>query len=279
LPVPEIIYEKKGRIAYVTINRPERRNALNRAAFGQLANAWLDFNADDDVWVAIVTGAEDPAQPDKRAFCSGGDLKEAIQFFVDNAEDLATGKKTAGAEGYLPNSPLIAMLREVEFYKPIIAAVNGVCVAGGMEMLMGTDLRIASEHASFGIFEPRRALFPGGGTTVRLPRQVPYCFAMEVLLTADAVPAPLAYEMGIVNRVVPHAKLMETAVQFADTICKNGPLAVRAVKECVLKNLRLPLKEAFELELDYSAKVFMTEDAQEGLAAFREKRPAIWKGK
>ena len=277
--MPEIIYEKKGRIAYVTINRPERRNALNRAAFGQLANAWLDFNADDDVWVAIVTGAEDPAQPDKRAFCSGGDLKEAIQFFVDNAEDLATGKKTAGAEGYLPNSPLIAMLREVEFYKPIIAAVNGVCVAGGMEMLMGTDLRIASEHASFGIFEPRRALFPGGGTTVRLPRQVPYCFAMEVLLTADAVPASLAYEMGIVNRVVPHAKLMETAVQFADTICKNGPLAVRAVKECVLKNLRLPLKEAFELELDYSAKVFMTEDAQEGLAAFREKRPALWKGK
>src|SRR5882724_7773295 len=277
--MPEVIYEKQGRIAFVTINRPERRNALNRAAFGQLANAWLDFNADDDVWVAIVTGAEDPAQPDKRAFCSGGDLKEAIQFFVDNAEDLATGKKTAGAEGYLPNSPLIAMLREVELYKPIIAAVNGVCVAGGMEMLMGTDIRIASEHASFGIFEPRRALFPGGGTTVRLPRQVPYCFAMEVLLTADAVPASLAYEMGIVNRVVPHAKLMETAVQFAETICKNGPLAVRAVKECVLKNLRLPVKEAFELELDYSAKVFMTEDAQERLAAFREKRPAIWKGK
>jgi enoyl-CoA hydratase len=277
--VAEIIYEKKGRIAYVTINRPERRNALNRAAMGQLANAWLDFNADDGIWVAIVTGAEDPLQPDKRAFCSGGDLKEAIQFFVDNAEDLATGKKTAGAEGYLPNSPLIAMLREVEIYKPIIAAVNGVCVAGGMEMLMGTDLRIASEHASFGIFEPRRALFPGGGTTVRLPRQVPYCFAMEVLLTADAVPASLAYEMGIVNRVVPHASLMETAVQFAETICKNGPLAVRAVKECVLKNLRLPLKEAFELELDYSAKVFMTEDAQEGLAAFREKRPAAWKGK
>jgi len=148
-----------------------------------------------------------------------------------------------------------------------------------MEMLMGTDIRIASEKASFGIFEPRRALFPGGGTTVRLPRQVPYCFAMEVLLTADAVPAALAYEMGIVNRVVAHDKLMETAVQFAETICKNGPLAVRAVKECVLKNLRLPLKEAFELELDYSAKVFMTEDAQEGLAAFREKRAAVWKGK
>jgi enoyl-CoA hydratase/carnithine racemase len=277
--VPEIIYEKKGRIALVTINRPERRNALNRAAFGQLANAWLDFNADDDLWVAIVTGAENPSEPGKNAFCSGGDLKEAIQFFVDNAEDLATGKKTAGAEGYLPNSPLIAMLREVEIYKPIIAAVNGICVAGGMEMLMGTDIRIASEQSSFGIFEPRRALFPGGGTTVRLPRQVPYCFAMEVLLTADAVPARLAYEMGIVNRVVPHEKLMETAVQFAETISKNGPLAVRAVKECVHKNLRLPLKEAFELELDYSAKVFMTEDAQEGLAAFREKRKPEWKGR
>jgi enoyl-CoA hydratase len=277
--VPEIIYEKQGRIALVTINRPERRNALNRAAFGQLANAWLDFNADDDLWVAIVTGAEHPSEPDKNAFCSGGDLKEAIQFFVDNAEDLASGKQSAGAEGYLPNSPLIAMLREVEIYKPIIAAVNGVCVAGGMEMLMGTDIRIASEKASFGIFEPRRALFPGGGTTVRLPRQVPYCFAMEVLLTADAVPAQLAYEMGIVNRVVAHGELMGAATRFAETICKNGPLAVRAVKECVHKNLRLPLKGAFELELDYSAKVFMTEDAQEGLAAFREKRPAVWKGK
>jgi enoyl-CoA hydratase len=277
--VPEILYEKQGRIAFITINRPERRNALNRAAFGQLANAWLDFNADDELWVAIITGAESPQEPDKNAFCSGGDLKEAIQFFVDNAEDLATGKKTAGAEGYLPNSPLIAMLREVEIYKPIIAAVNGICVAGGMEMLLGTDIRVASEKASFGIFEPRRALFPGGGTTVRLPRQVPYCFAMEVLLTADAVPAALAYEMGIVNRVVPHDKLMETAVEFAETISKNGPLAVRAVKECVHKNLRLPLKEAFELELDYSAKVFMTDDAQEGLAAFREKRKPQWKGR
>jgi enoyl-CoA hydratase len=271
--MPEVIYEKKDRIAFVTINRPERKNALNRAAFGQLANAWLDFNEDPDLWVAIVTGAGDAA------FCAGGDLKEAIQFFADNAEDLASGKKTPGAEGYHPMSPLIAMLREVEIYKPILAAVNGICVAGGMEMLLGTDIRIASEKASFGIFEPRRALFPGGGTTVRLPRQVPYCMAMEILLTADAVPARLAYEMGIVNRVVPHEELMPTAIRFAETICKNGPLAVRAVKECVHKNLRLPLKEAFDLELDYSAKVFMTEDAQEGLAAFREKRPAVWKGK
>ncbi|MGH7823137.1 MAG: enoyl-CoA hydratase/isomerase family protein [Candidatus Binatia bacterium] len=277
--MPEIVYEKRGRIAFVTINRPERRNALNRAAFGQLADAWMDFDKDPDLWVAIVTGAENPSEPEKNAFCSGGDLKEAIQFFADNAEDLASGKKTAGAEGYHPMSPLIAMLREVEIYKPIIAAVNGICVAGGMEMLMGTDLRIASERASFGIYEPRRGLFPGGGTTVRLPRQVPYCFAMEVLLTADPVPAALAYEMGIVNRVVPHAELMPTAIRFAETICKNGPLAVRAVKECVQKNLRMPLKEAFELELEYSASVFSTDDAQEGLAAFREKRPAVWKGK
>ncbi|MGH7820786.1 MAG: enoyl-CoA hydratase-related protein [Candidatus Binatia bacterium] len=269
----EINYEKRGRVAYVTINRPERKNALNRVAFGMLADAWLDFDKDPDVWVAIVTGAGD------QAFCAGGDLKEAIQFFADNAAELASGEKTAGAEGYHPMSPLIAMLREVEIYKPIIAAVNGICVAGGMEMLMGTDIRIASEKASFGIFEPRRALFPGGGTTVRLPRQIPYCMAMEILLTADAVPAQLAYEMGIVNRVVPYEKLMETAERFAATICKNGPVAVRAVKECVHKNLRLPLKEAFELELDYSAKVFMTEDAQEGLAAFREKRPPVWKGR
>ncbi|MEA2626406.1 MAG: enoyl-CoA hydratase [Candidatus Binatota bacterium] len=268
----EILYEKQGRIALVTINRPERRNALNRAAFGQLADAWMDFERDPELWVAVVTGAGD-------AFCAGGDLKEAIQFFADNAEDLASGRQTAGAAGYHPMSPLIAMLREVEIYKPIIAAVNGICVAGGMEMLLGTDIRIASERATFGIYEPRRGLFPGGGTTVRLPRQIPYCMAMEVLLTADPISAELAYEMGIVNRVVAHEEVLPAAMRFAETICKNGPVAVRAVKECVQRNLRLPLKEAFDLELEFSARVFSSDDAQEGLASFREKRPPVWKGR
>jgi enoyl-CoA hydratase len=267
-----IHYERDDEhVVRITIDRPEAKNSADMEHFRQLRESWDRFAADPDAWVAIITGVGD-------AFFTGADLKRYIPEITKLQKQIADEGLTE-INGYRLDDGTRAVLRNVPIYKPIIAAVNGVCVAGGMEMLMGTDLRVASEKASFGIFEPRRALFPGGGTTVRLPRQVPYCFAMEVLLTADAVAAQLAYEMGIVNRVVPHGELMATAMRFAETICKNGPLAVRAVKECVHKNLRLPLKEAFELELDYSAKVFMTEDAQEGLAAFREKRPAVWKGK
>ena len=171
------------------------------------------------------------------------------------------------------------MLRDVEIYKPIIAAVNGFCIAGGMEMLQGTDIRIAAEHASFGIGEPRRGLFPGGGSTVKLPRQIPFPWAMEILLTAEPISAQKAYHYGIVNEVVPLPDLMPTAMRYAELICKNGPLAVRKVKESALKGLGLPLKEALEQEMVYAGDVFSTEDAMEGIHAFQEKRAPNWKGK
>ena len=273
--MPPIIYEKKGNIAFITINRPERRNALNFEAFGLLAKAWLDFRDDPDLWVAIITGAGD------KAFCAGGDLKEFIHMVTENigAITASGGSQTLGGGDVPVNASLVAVLREVEIFKPIIAAVNGFCIAGGMEMLQGTDIRIASENASFGIGEPRRGLFPGGGSTTKLPRQIGFAHAMEILLTAEPISARKAYEYGIVNEVVPLDQLMPTAIRYAELICQNGPIAVRTVKESVLKGLALPFKEALDQEMVYSGQVFSTEDAMEGIRAFQEKRKPNWKGR
>ena len=272
--MPPILYEKKGRIVVITINRPERRNALNFEAFGLLAKAWMDFRDDPELWVAIVTGAGD------KAFCAGGDLKEFIPMVTQNIGELSAsgGSQTLG--GDIPvNASLVAVLREVDIYKPIIAAVNGFCIAGGMEMLQGTDIRIASENASFGIGEPRRGLFPGGGSTTKLPRQIPFPWAMEILLTAEPISAQKAYHYGVVNEVVPLQDLMPTAMRYAELICKNAPIAVRKVKESAMKGLGMSLKEALDQEMSYAGEVFSTEDAMEGIHAFQEKREPRWKGR
>lgn len=258
---------KDGGILTITINRPERRNALDLQHFGDLANAWIAFRDDPGLSVAIITGVGN-------SFCVGADLKSFVPMVTDNVEELASGTSEIPAD-----AGLIAVLREFELNKPVIAAVNGICVAGGMEMLLGTDLRIASEQAEFGISEPRRGLFPGGGTTVRLPRQIPFPWAMEILLTAERVDAETALRMGLVNKVVPQEDLLKEARRYAETIMENAPLAVQAVKKSVLTGLRLNLKEAFEQELMLAAEVFMTEDAKEGPRAFAEKRKPEWQGK
>jgi enoyl-CoA hydratase len=259
--------EKDGGIVTITINRPERRNALDMAHFNHLARAWVDFRDDPEARVAIITGVGN-------SFCVGADLKSFVTAVTDNIEELAAGTSELPAD-----AGLVAVLREFDLWKPVIAAVNGICVAGGMEMLMGTDLRIASTEASFGIFEPKRGLFPGGGTTVRLPRQIPFPWAMEILLCGQAVDAETAFRMGLVNGVVQPDELLAEARRYAERILECAPLAIEAVKRSVLTGLRLPLKEAFQQELELAAQVFMTEDAREGPVAFAEKRKPVWQGK
>ena len=258
-------------VVTITINRPEARNSLDMEHFFRLRSAWEQFGDDDDAYVAIVTGVG----PD---FCVGADLKSYIPQLTALQKGMLEGQ-VGEVNGYRLDDGVKAVLRGTELYKPIIAAVNGNCVAGGMEMLGGCDLRVASDTARFGVMEAKRGLFAGGGTTVRLPRQVPYPAAMELLLCADRVSAQRAYEMGLLNEVCRPADLMERALDYAHRITANGPFAVRKTKESVLRGLATDMDAAFEIEAEISAQVFSSEDAKEGPKAFAEKRTPNWQNR
>lgn len=268
--MPDLLYEKRGAIVILTLNRPEHRNAFSPEMMVRLAEAWLDFREDDSLRVAILTGAGDTA------FCAGGDLKRLMPLFTGarEPEDEWDRRLMADAGSVMST----ALLRPFELYKPIIAAINGAAVAGGAEILQSTDIRIASERSSFGLSEAQRGLVPGGGSMVRLPRQIPYCKAMEILLTGDRVSAEEAHRIGFVNEVVAHADLMPRALEFAERLAKNAPLALRAIKEAVIRTNGLPLEQAYEIEHEISARVMRSKDAREGPRAFMEKREPVFTG-
>jgi enoyl-CoA hydratase len=257
-------------IALITIDRPPR-NAMDMYHFRDLAGAWRRFKDDGDAWVAIITGTGE-------SFCVGADLKTYIPQVTALQREIASGQ-VKEIDGCRLTDGTYAVLRNVQIYKPIIAAVNGFCVAGGMEMLGGTDIRIACPEASFAVMEPKRGLFAGGGTTVRLPRQIPFPQAMEFLLCADRIPAQRALEMGLLNQIVPREDLVDAAMVLARRITANAPLAVQATKESVLRGLALSLDEAYEVEQQLSSQIFQTEDAKEGPKAFAEKRDPVWQGR
>ncbi len=257
IDLPETFkFEKRDKIAIFTINRPETRNAFTTDMLRAMDAAFADFNQDDDLWVAILTGAGD------KAFSSGMDLKQAIPLIQSGDE--------VGYEDHTKR-PFS------DIFKPIIAAVNGLCVAAGMEFLQGTDLRIAAEHATFGLAEVRWGRVPRGGSHIRLPRQIPWAVAMEILLTGKPIDAQRAYDIGLVNKVVPIDQLMDEAIALAETICKNGPLAVRTAKEIAVRSLGL--EQSFVLEKALALKVLASEDAKEGPRAFAEKRPPRFTGR
>ncbi|MDY6907509.1 MAG: enoyl-CoA hydratase-related protein [Chloroflexota bacterium] len=251
-----IIYEKGDRIACITLNRPERRNALDPETLIALEEACQDFNADPESWVLIVTGAGD------KAFCSGADLETLIPAMTSGAMKMELSAKRFFSD----------------IYKPIIAAINGYCLAGGTEMIQGTDIRVAAEHATFGLAEPRWGLAPIGGSHVRLPRQIPWCRAMEILLIGDRMSAQEALQVGLINRVVPLEQLMPTARAIAERICENGPLAVQTIKEIAVRAVSMPMEQGFVLETLMGQRVFASEDAREGPRAFLEKRKPVFKG-
>src|SRR3954454_16636052 len=258
-------------VAVITIDRPEARNALDMYHFRDLAGAWRRFKDDTDAWVAIITGVDD-------AFMAGADLKTFIPQVTELQKQIAAGD-VKEVDGCRLSDSVYAVLRNVKIFKPIIAAVGGPCVAGGMEMLGGVDIRIATPDATFGVMEPKRGLFAGGGTTVRLRRQLAFPAAMEFLLTAERFPAEHALELGLLNEIVPADRLMDKARDWARRITANAPLAVRATKESVMRGLEVSMKEAYKIESEISGRVFQTEDAKEGPKAFAEKRPPAWQGK
>jgi enoyl-CoA hydratase len=268
-----IHYEQlDGHVARITIDRPEAKNALDLYHFRDLANAWRRFRDDPHDWVAIITGVQ-------QCFMAGADLKTFIPQITELQQQISSGEIDE-IDGCKLRDGSDAVLRSLRIYKPIIAAVDGPAVAGGMEMLGGVDIRVATPNARFGVMEPKRGLFAGGGTTVRLPRQVPFPAAMELLLTAEAFPAERALELGLLNEIVPADELQDRALDWARRITVNAPLAVQATKESVLRGLAAPdEKAAYEIESEMATKVFSSEDAKEGPRAFAEKRPPVWKGK
>jgi enoyl-CoA hydratase len=251
-----IAFEKRAHIAVFTIDRPEALNSFTREMLIGMKAGFAEFQADDELWVAILTGRGE------RAFCAGMDLKEALPQI--------TGGDEMGYEDHTKR-PFS------DVFKPIICAVNGACIAGGVEFLLGTDLRVAAEHATFALAEVRWGVIPTGGSHVRLPQQIPWAVAMELLLTAETLSAQRAYEIGLVNKVVASAELMPTAFELAEKICRNGPLAVRTAKEIAVRALQQATP--FVLEKAIAAKVFASEDAKEGPRAFAEKRPPRFQGR
>ena len=255
-----IIYEKKGRIAYVTINRPQRMNAVDPTTSRELLQAFSDFRDDDELWVSILTGAGE------KAFSAGADLVAIAQAF-------------AGGEALFYDVPFGGITRGFQTWKPMIAAINGYCLAGGLELSLCCDIRVAAEHATFGLPEPTRAIIPGAGGTQRLPRAIPLAFAMEILLTGGHIDAQTALRWGLVSHVLPLADLMPTAEEIANAICQCGPLAVRAIKQAAYVGLNTTLEEGLALEFKLQADVLGTEDARQGPLAFAQKRKPEYKGR
>ncbi len=267
---PALTYEKRGHIAYITFNRPDVRNALNPELMLRLADAWLDYAQDDNLRVAIITGAGD------RAFTAGADLGRLIPLFTRARQPEDDWDRRLLGDLSLART---ALLRGYPLYKPVISAINGYCLAAGTELIQATDIRIAADHATFGLTEVKRAIIPAGGGLARLPRQIPYCKAMEILLVGENSTAQEAYRIGLVNYVVPASELMAKAEEFAGKIAANGPLAVRKIKEAVLRTSGLPLDDAYGVEDQCVVEVMRSEDAREGPRAFVEKREPQYKGR
>ena len=255
------LVEKRDHVAWITINRPAARNALNSDCHRELRGVFEDFRDDDECWVAILTGAGD------KAFCAGADLKEVARNFASG-----TRPDRGGA-------PFGGITADWECWKPVIAAVNGYALGGGTELALACDLVVAADTARFGLPEPRRGIVAGAGGVLRLPRQLPLKQAMELILTGSDITAIEAQRLGLVNRVVPLAKLREEAEALAGKIIECSPASVRRSKKLALSYLHLPLDEALARQADVLADLRSSPDALEGTRAFAEKRAPRWTGR
>jgi enoyl-CoA hydratase/carnithine racemase len=258
--------DTRGQVLIVTLDRPEARNALSTEMRETLIDVWQAFRENNDLRVAILTGVGD------KSFCAGADLKEVGDYYrsMTPIERRENGEQSPG---------LGAITRNFDPRKPIIAAINGPCLAGGLELALACDIRIAAKHAVFGLPEVRRGILPGAGGTQRLPRAIPQGVALEMILTGAPIDAEAALRWGLVSRVVAPENLLDEALAIAELIAANGPLAVRAARDAVYQGLALPLEQALRLEQFHAEPLRQSEDAKEGVQAFVEKRAAKFIGK
>jgi enoyl-CoA hydratase/carnithine racemase len=251
-----IDYKVADGIAHITFNRPEKLNALSLKMYKMLGNAFCEAKDDNEVEVIILSGKGE------KAFCVGADLTESIKALSDNRFDISEWD--------------YAHLKHVKMYKPIICAVNGLCLGGGFEIILATDIRIASSTAEFGFPEASIGFVPAGGTLVRLSRQIPFAYAMEILLTGKRFSAQDLAGMGVINKVVEPKMLETTAVSYARLIMEQSPLAIQTIKESVMTLREMTLDEAFVQEARLGQRTFTSADAKEGLQSFIEKRKPIF---
>jgi enoyl-CoA hydratase/carnithine racemase len=247
-------------ICTIVINRPERLNAMDAEHYQALSQAWCRVRDDAGVRVAIVTGAG------AKSFTTGADIKSFL-----------TGPPGFDEMWLTQRDQLLN--RGLEVWKPVIAAINGYCLGGGMTLLLATDIRLAAAHATFSLAEVKRGVIPGNGGTQRILKQLPHAIAMEMLLTGDSIDAETAARWGLVNKVVPGDRLMDTALDYARRIAANAPLAVQAAKELALRSRDLDLATGLRMEQVINRLLMATDDAREGPAAFSEKRPPQFKGR
>lgn len=259
--------EKDGHVMIVTLNRPEAKNALSSQMIVGMYRAWRRLDEDPELRVAVLTGKGD-------TFCSGMDLKSGPEGDAD-AQMIQDLMKE------IPDLHWQALLRHNQPMKPIIMAVEGYALAGGTEILQGTDIRVAAEDAIFGVTECKRGLFPLGGSTIRLRRQIPYALAAEILLLGRHIKAREALDWGLINRIVPKGHALEEALKIAHEIAdENGPLSVQAILKSLRQNqYNLSEKEALANEEQLGWPVFASADAKEGMKAFKEKRKPVFQGK
>lgn len=254
-------FEVKDHIARLTLNRPEAMNAMDPEMYLALSEAWIEVRDNPDIWVAIITGAGD------RAFTAGADLKKFVPREPEMYEFWQTQR-----------DPILN--RGLEVWKPIIAAINGYCLAGGMTLMFATDFRIATENAVFELSEVKRGILPGNGGTQRAIRQMPYPIAMKLLLLGDRIDAQEAYRIGLINEIVPNKeKLLEKADEYAQKLTRSAPLAVQAIKELAVRSQYLHIQDGLRLEAAIQFALRSTEDAKEGPRAFAEKRPPVYRGR
>jgi E-phenylitaconyl-CoA hydratase len=251
--------EITDRVALITINRPERMNALDADAYKALSEAWIQVRDDVEIRAAVVTGAGE------KSFCAGADIKSFLNKPVPAHEFWMTQRDQL-------------LNRGLEVWKPVIAAVNGYCLGGGTTLLLATDIRFAAPNATFGLTEVKRGVIPANGGTQRILEQLPYPLAMEMVLTGDTWDAERAARWGLINRIVPAERLLEEALGAAEQIAANAPLAVQATKELALRSRELDRPTGFRLEQAIVETLRRTEDAAEGAAAFAERRPPAFRG-